>query len=292
MTKIEFDALIQQIESYKTKTEPLTSGEAQFVQHYSKLYNSYIISKSGTNGVTATAEQILIDQAGKLQELYAQLNGNDPLIAYEPPVTAPEPTVPDTANIKLDPTNPTKFINELVAAGSDIETGTKVEDISKLQGSVNEYSSPVTLIESVKKQVAQTSETAAIAFAEAQAVPEGISIETIEALKNDVSQLLQEGEIAVVPEIILNKNDLPLYRGSIEGQLSIFNIKQDTFDANVKIANTSLNPYDTTALDNYAASVGVELLQAQEIAAELEKLQQEIIAQEQATAVESFTGGG
>lgn len=294
MTREKFDALIQQIESYKTKTEPLTAAEVQFVDHYSKLYNTYVIANSSHSGISSNSYITLIDQADKLKELYALQLGNAPLFTYEPPVEKSEPTVGTVIDVKLDPTNPTKYINELVAAGSDVDQGTKVEDVSRLQGTVNEYSSPVTLIEAVKQQVAQQAGTPIVLTTETATVPEGVSTDTVELLKAQVSQLLQEGEIAIVPEVVFNKNELPLYsgKGNLEGQLEIFNMKLDSFDPNTKFVHDSPDPYDKDTLDMYTAKAGIELLTAQELAAELEKIQQQQLVEEQAAAVESFTGGG
>lgn len=296
MTLEEFTIEIQKLfdlREEKKTGETLTEAEYKKLGYFKEILNDFYKAKNSTEGLTREVRRALADRYEVANALYLAAEGGAPLNPIEAEVTTTPPTLEIVNIAKVDITNPTKSIRENTTAGLDVEAGTKTQEVSKQEGLVNEYAVIPNFIEELKKTIAQETSTAPVKAVEPIIITNvtdvGSTVTLTETLKTDVAQLIAENEKLVVtdhPLYVLGKG---IYT-DLESQLHIFNVKQDSFDPNSIFVDESLNPYDIS--ETYFGEVQTQLAAAEQVAKDAAAVLQEAIAVEQATAIESYSGGG
>lgn len=296
MTLEEFTIEIQKLfdlREEKKTGETLTEAEYKKLGYFKEILNDFYKAKNSTEGLTREVRRALADRYEVANALYLAAEGGAPLNPIEAEVTTTPPTLEIVNIAKVDITNPTKSIRENTTAGLDVEAGTKTQEVAKQEGLVNEYAVIPNFIEELKKTIAQETSTAPVKAVEPIIVNNvtdvGSTVTLTETLKTDVAQLIAENEKLVVtdhPLYVLGKG---IYT-DLESQLHIFNVKQDAFDPNSIFVDESLNPYDIS--ETYFGEVQTQLAAAEQVAKDAAAALQEAIAVEQATAIESYSGGG
>jgi hypothetical protein len=296
MTLEEFTIEIQKLfdlREEKKSGEKLTEAEYKKLGYFKEILNDFYKAKNSTEGLTRDVRKALADRYEVANALYLAAEGGAPLNPIEAEVTTTAPTLTVTTVEKLDVSNPNKYIRDATTAGLDVEAGTKTQEVSKQEGLVNEYAIIPNFIEELKKTIAQETSDAPVKAVETIVVTDvtdvGSTVTLAETLKTDVAQLISENEKLVVvdhPLYVLGKG---IYT-DFESQLHIYNVKQDPLDANSIFVDESLNPYDIP--ETYFGEVQVQLAAAEQVAKDAAAALQLAIAAEQATAIESYSGGG
>jgi hypothetical protein len=294
----------------KLSGEKLTTQQYTELGLYRDLLNEYVqnqrkedrlLSISAAKESVAAARDLQAAETKRLQVEFAAAaerftaitSGNAPLVPVEV-VDQKTPEKPVVNETVIDPSNFNKTIRDIQVAGKNIEEGTKTQEFSKLEGTFNEFSNAPLFIETIKNTIAQAVEPIPVAVTEP--VPPtvnpdaGFSIASIETLKSDVSQILQTGEREIVRTVELDIFNANVYGTDVETGIRAVSIKQDTLDPTVELIRTAQNPFTVTQAQLAAQSIA--LLTQQELAAEIAQFEQVELREEQASAVESFTGGG
>ena len=210
-------------------------------------------------------------------------------------VPSPVPQKPIQNNVEFDASNVNKTISDIQAAGLDVEDGTKREDFSRQEGVFNEFSVAATYFETLKTTIAQsvsgTQAFTSIAVTNRDTTDSASQAATIDTLKNDVSQLIQEGEKLVEKDALLNSRETAFYRDDLETVFRALGIKQDTLAPTTVFRSSEVNVYNLSAQE--ILTENPEFVQAEIFIAEQQAAQQtEEIAEQISGAVETFSAGG
>jgi hypothetical protein len=311
--EIEFQNKVEELLELRERRlsgEKLTTQQYTELGLYRDLLNEYVqnqrkaeraLSISASKESVAAARDIQANETKRLQLDFAEAaarftaitSGNEPLVPVEV-VDQKTPEKPVVNETVIDPSNFNKTIRDIQVAGKDIEEGTKTQEFSKLEGTFNEFSNAALFIETIKTTIAQSVEPRPIAVTEPVQPTvnqdAGFSLASIETLKSDVSQILQTGEIQIVRTVELDIFNSSLYGNDVETSIRATSIKQDSLDPTVQLINTQLNPFTVT--EAQLATEALVLLSVAETSAELAEIRQDQLFEEQASAVESFSGGG
>jgi hypothetical protein len=294
----------------KNSGEKLTAQQYNELALYRDLLNAYVQNKrkedrlitiNAAKEAVAAARDIQAAETKRLQIEFAEkaalftalTSGKEPLVPTETVEQKP-PAKPVLVETPIDPTNVNQSIRDIQNTGKGVEEATKTQEFSKQEGIFNEFSSSVAFIETIKTTVAQSSEKTLIAVSAPVPVvanqDAGAILSTIETLKTDVSQILQTGEIQIQRSVQLDVFNSSVYGQDVESSVRVIPVKQDSLDPTVQLIATAQNPYTVT--QTQLAAESIILLNQAEIADVIAQKEQIQIVEEQAAAVDSFTGGG
>jgi hypothetical protein len=296
MTPEEFNIEIQKLfdlRENKKAGETLTVAESKQLGYFRDVLNAFYAAKNSVEGITREARKKLIAQYEEANALYLAKESGEPTAPPTPPVETVAPTLNIVTIDKLDPTNSGKYIRDAIAIGQDVDTATKSQEVSKQEGLVNEYAIIPNFIEELKNSIAQETDNTPVLAVDTTIATEvtdsGTSITLAETLKTDVAQIIAENELLIVTEHPLYVRGTGIYT-DLESQLSIFNVKQDTLDTTTIFVDTEVNVYDLP--ETYLGEVQQQVLAVNKVTEEAFQAYQTALAAEQATAIESYSGGG
>lgn len=292
LTVTQLNEKLDRLFDLRLSGNKLTVGEIKEIEYYRELLSEYFAQRAA-GGITNEYLRDFSERFQQAEALYtaAQTGTN---LFRDLPVQPATPQPPVRIDNDIDPSNPTKFIRDVQNTGQNLEDATKTQEFSKLQGVFNEFSNAPTFIETIKNTIAQNVEPIPVAVTEP--VPlvinadAGFSTSSIEILKNDVSQILQTGEIQIEKTVELNIFAAGIYGEDAETAIRATSIKQDTLDPTVQLINTAINPFTVTT--NQLAQEALILVSVAETGAALAEFEQNQLLAEQSAAVESFSGGG
>jgi hypothetical protein len=300
----------------KNSGEKLTAQQYSELGLYRDLLNAYVQNKrkedrlitiNAAKEAVAAARDIQAAETKRLQIEFAEkaalftalTSGKGPLVPTET-VEQKAPAKPVLVETPINPTNVNQSIRDIQNTGKGVEEATKTQEFSKQEGIFNEFSSSVAFIETIKTTVAQSSEKTLIAVSAPVPVvvnqDAGAILSSIETLKTDVSQILQTGEVQIQRTVQLSTINSAVYSDP-ESAVRAIPVKQDSLDPAVQLIQTENNPYNITGsqldiLQNQLAVESINLITQAEVAAQIQEFEQTQLYEEQAAAVETFTGGG
>jgi len=296
MTKEEFTIAIEELFALRKRNkagEKLAGAEYKKLEYFRDILNSFLDQKASGGQLTVNERNALIVRYEEANALYLAAEGGALTQPLTPPPVKQAPVLTPSTDVKLDVANPQQYIREITTTGKSVEDGTKAGGASQLEGQVNEYSIIPDFIETIKSTIAQEDDGVlklAVEPVVSNEVVDDVGIVTLaETLKSDVAQLIATEETLIDRKPLLFTQGVGIYV-DLESQLSIFNVKQDTLDSRNIFVDETVNAYDIP--ETYLGEVQVQLSAAVAVAAEALAEYKAQLTEEQAVAIETYSGGG
>lgn len=294
LTRLELETKLNRLFDLRSayqQGEKLTISQFKEIGYYRELLNEWFTQNASFAGITASFTVQFSLRFETAESQYIAIETGTNLSAPEAVVPSQTPSAPVRIENNIDPANPLQSIRNFIAAGQSVEQGTKQQDFSREQGVFNEFSVSATFIETIKNTIAQQVDRSLVVAVAPVTV---ISVEssltaTIELIKSDVAQIIQSGEREIDRPVQLDVFTSDVY-GDVESSIRTISIKQDSLDPRTELIRTAQNPFTVTQAQ--LATEALVLLSVQEAASQLREFEKNQLFEEQAAAVESFTGGG